>query len=176
MCETQPGRAPSLPRSNGVHTTVDDCSVAACRFSAARSLSSPPAQPDAGSCRNEASTMVHSIHPFGLPLTCGTQSERAPLGFPLSFAPSHYWPRTPGRGPVLDTDRSHAFDIESNLQSTDYSQRATSCRKSTRHERASGRRCGPLPRWGCRVRVAPCWGRAALGRELFRARGIRAGG
>ena len=86
------------PGSSGIHTTVDDCSVAACRFSAARSLSSPPSQPDAGSCRNEASTMVHSIHPFGHPLTCGTQSERAPLGFPLGFAPGHYWPRTPGRG------------------------------------------------------------------------------
>jgi len=39
------------PGSGGVHTTVGQSSVAACRFSAARSLSSPPARPDAGSCR-----------------------------------------------------------------------------------------------------------------------------
>jgi hypothetical protein len=29
-------------------------------------------------------------HPFGLPLTCDTRSERAPLGFPLGFAPGHH--------------------------------------------------------------------------------------
>jgi hypothetical protein len=52
------------PGSSGVHTTVDECSVAACRFSAARSLSSPPSRPDAGSCRNEASAMVHWHSPF----------------------------------------------------------------------------------------------------------------
>jgi Protein of unknown function (DUF2716) len=30
------------------------------------------------------------VHPFGLPLTCDTRSERAPSGFPLGFAPGHY--------------------------------------------------------------------------------------
>jgi hypothetical protein len=27
------------------------------------------------------------------------------LGFSLSFAPGHYWPRTSGRGPIMNTDR-----------------------------------------------------------------------
>ena len=44
------------------------------------------------------------IHPSGLPLTCSTRSERAPSGFPLSFAPGRYQPRTSGRGRVWNTD------------------------------------------------------------------------
>lgn len=45
-----------------------------------------------------------------MPLLRDPRSERASLGFPLGFAPGHYWPRTPGRGPVLNTDRSHVLD------------------------------------------------------------------
>ena len=45
------------------------------------------------------------VHPSGLPLTCDTRSEQAPLGFPLSSAPSRYRPRTSGRGQVWNTDR-----------------------------------------------------------------------
>ncbi len=52
------------PGSGGVHTTVEESSVAACRFSTARSSSSPPARPDVGSCGNEASAMVHWYSPF----------------------------------------------------------------------------------------------------------------
>ena len=52
------------PGSSGVHTTIGQSSVAACRFSTARSLSSPPARPDAESCRNEASAVVHWYSPF----------------------------------------------------------------------------------------------------------------
>lgn len=44
------------------------------------------------------------IHPSGLPLACDTRSERAPLGFPLSFAPSRYQPRTSGRGRIWNTN------------------------------------------------------------------------
>ena len=52
------------PGSSGVHATVDPSSVAACRFSTARSSSSPPPRPDLESCRNEASPLVHSRSPF----------------------------------------------------------------------------------------------------------------
>jgi len=62
--ELRPGRVQLYPGSGGVHTTVDPCSVAACRFSTARSSSSPPPRPDPGSCRNEASPLVHSRSPF----------------------------------------------------------------------------------------------------------------
>jgi hypothetical protein len=54
----------ALPGSSGVHATVDPSSIAACRFSTARSLSSPPTRPDMGSCGNEASPRVHSRSPF----------------------------------------------------------------------------------------------------------------
>src|SRR5438067_2777477 len=100
------------PGSGGIHTTVEESSVAACRFATARSLSSPPARPDAGSAVTRHPQWFTDIHPFGLPLTCNTRPERAPLSFSLGFAPGHYWPRTPGRGPVQDTDRSHVFDIK----------------------------------------------------------------
>jgi hypothetical protein len=58
------------------------------------------------------------IHPLGLPLACDTRSKRAPLGFPLSFAPSRYQPRTSGQGQVWNTDPSHVIGITPNLQST----------------------------------------------------------
>ena len=44
------------------------------------------------------------IHPSGLPLTRNPRSERAPSGFPLSFAPGRYQPRTSGRGQVWNTN------------------------------------------------------------------------
>jgi len=44
------------------------------------------------------------IHPSGLPLACNPRSERAPSGFPLSFAPGRYQPRTSGRGRIWNTD------------------------------------------------------------------------
>jgi NAD-dependent DNA ligase adenylation domain len=51
------------------------------------------------------------VNPSGLPLTCDTRSERASLGFPLSFAPSRYRPRTSGRGQVWNTDPSYVVGI-----------------------------------------------------------------
>ena len=44
------------------------------------------------------------IHPSGPPLACDTRPERAPLGFPLSFAPGRYQPRTSGRGRIWNTN------------------------------------------------------------------------
>jgi hypothetical protein len=91
---------------------------------------------DPESCRDEASTRVHHIHPFGLSLTCNIQSEWMPLGFSLSFAPGNYSPRTSGREPVSDTDRELRlghFHPTSNRRT--HSTRATSCRTTTRHER-----------------------------------------
>ena len=65
-------------------------------------------------------------------------------------------------GPVLDADRSHVFDIDPNLQSTDYSQRATSCRNSRRHESAlpgvgRRRRWGGIARVGSAASVEEGW-------------------
>jgi hypothetical protein len=96
---------PLNPGGDGIHTTVEESSVVVCRLPAASLFVSPALLADPESCRDEASTRVHHIHPFGLPLTCNTQSEWVPLGFSLSFAPGNYSPRTSGRGPVSDTDR-----------------------------------------------------------------------
>ena len=70
-----------------------------------------------------------------LPLTCDTRSERVPLGFSLSFAPSHYWPRTSGRGPVTDTDRELRLGHCPTSNRRTPSTRATSCRTALRHLR-----------------------------------------
>ena len=74
------------------------------------------------------------IHPSGLPLTCGTRSERAPSGFSLSSAPGRYQPRTSGRGRVWNTnpksrlrhhaeppidEPTHTCDLVSQLTSAD---------------------------------------------------------
>jgi len=96
---------PLNPGGDGIHATVEESSVVVCRLPAASLFVSPALLSDPESCRDEASTRVHHIHPFGLPLTCNTQSEWVPLGFSLSFAPGNYSPRTSGRGPVSDTDR-----------------------------------------------------------------------
>ena len=56
---------PLDPGGDGVHTAIEESSAAVCRLSAASPLSSPVLLSAPGSCRNEASTRVHSIHPFG---------------------------------------------------------------------------------------------------------------
>src|SRR6266511_4062562 len=82
------------PGSGGVPTTVEPSSVAARRFSTARSSSSPPPRPDPGSCRNEASPLVHARSPLRASHPAITSRARQ------------------RRGPIQDTDRSHVFDIE----------------------------------------------------------------
>src|SRR5436190_18747710 len=101
------------PGSGGVHTTVEESSVAACRFATARSSSSPPARPDPGSCRNEASPLVHSRSPFRssphlLPPGRSGHSWASPWASHPAIT-SHARQR---RRPVPDTDRSHVFDIK----------------------------------------------------------------
>jgi hypothetical protein len=51
---------------------------------------------------DEASTRVYAIHPSGFPLACGSRMERAPLGFPPSFAPRPYERRTSGWGQATE--------------------------------------------------------------------------
>jgi hypothetical protein len=112
---------------------------------------------DPESCRDEASTRVHHIHPFGLSLTCNTQSEWVSLGFSLSFAPGNYSPRTSGREPVSDTDRELRLGhLHPTSNRRTHSTRATSCRTSPRHERAASPTWNPRmpaqPRRECRIR------------------------
>ena len=46
--------------------------------------------PPRGALLHEASTRVQAIHPSGLPLASSARVERAPLGFPPSFAPRRH--------------------------------------------------------------------------------------
>jgi hypothetical protein len=115
--EVRPGRASSLPRGDGVPTTIGVSVVAACRLTTAGPYH-PVLLSDAGCQIDEASTRVQCRSPFRPSLACDTRSERAPLSFPLSFAPSRYQPRTSGRGQVWNTEPSHVVGVTPNLQST----------------------------------------------------------
>lgn len=119
---------------------------------------------DPKSCRDEASTRVHHIHPFGLPLTCNTQSEWVPLGFSLSFAPGNYSPRTSGREPVSDTDRELRLGhLHPTSNRRTHSTRATSCRTSTRHVRTSASPLGTVT--SCDGRSAARPGRLGVAKD-----------
>ena len=99
------GRASSIPRGRRCpHGRV--CSTtAACRITAARPLSPRCCIP----AREVMLTRHHQGFPVSrpvpsLPLACDPQPERGPLGFPASFTPGRYRPRTSWRGQVTDTD------------------------------------------------------------------------
>ena len=127
--EIRPGRVSSLPR--GRRCSRDHRDVRGRRLPPCNGWPLPPRYRsptrDVRLTRHQQGFRV--IHPSGLPLTCSTRSERAPSGFPLSFAPSRYQPRTSGQGRVWNTDpksrlRHHA---EPPIDEA-HSQRATSCR------------------------------------------------
>ena len=102
--ETRPGRVSSLPRgrrcSRG-HRRVRGRRLPPCNGWPLPPRYCPPTR-DVRLTRHQQGFRV--IHPSGLPLTCDTRSERAPLGFPLSFALGRYQPRTSGRGQVWNTN------------------------------------------------------------------------
>src|SRR6266545_2601878 len=101
------------PGSGGVHATVEPSSVAACRFATARSSSSPPPRPDPGSCRNEASPLVHARSPFrSSPHLLPPGRSGRPWASLRASHPAITDRARQRRGPVLDTDRSHVFDIK----------------------------------------------------------------
>src|SRR6266545_660336 len=101
------------PGSGGVPTTVKPSSVAACRFATARSSSSPPPRPDPGSCRNEASPLVHARSPFrSSPHLLPPGRSGRPWASLRASHPAITSRARQRRGPVQDTDRSHVFDIK----------------------------------------------------------------
>ena len=126
--EIRPGRVSSLPRGRRCSTRPRD--VHGRRLPPHNGRPLPPQHHcptrDVRLTRHQQGFSV--IHPFGLPLTCGPRSERAPSGFPLSFAPSRYQLRTSGRGRsgTLTEITSSASHRTSNRRT--YSYRATSCR------------------------------------------------
>lgn len=96
---------PLYPGGDGVPTAVGASSAVVCRLSAAGLLSSPALQSDPKSCPNEASARVHWRSPFRPSPRLWSPDGAGTLGLSLSFAPSHYWPRTSRRGPVTNTDQ-----------------------------------------------------------------------
>ncbi len=102
--ETRPDRASSLPR--GRRCSYNHRDVRGRRLPPHNGRPLPPRcyppTRDVMMTRHRQGFRV--IRPLGLPFTCDTRSERAPLGFPLSFAPGRYRPRTSGQGQVRNTD------------------------------------------------------------------------
>jgi hypothetical protein len=94
------------------------------------------------------------VRPTSLPLTCGHQTARQPLGFPLSFTPpGHQIPgRMSRRGQVTGTNQGYVSGI-AEPPSHNHSQRATSCRNRSQN------RTLPIPtpphRWPVRRVSAP---------------------
>jgi hypothetical protein len=109
---------PLYPGGDGVHTAIEESSAVVCRLPAASLLFLRHHSPTRRVAVTRHQRGFTDIHPFGLPLTCGPRTEQGPLGFSLSFAPGHHWPRTSGREPVLNTDRELRLGHPPNLQST----------------------------------------------------------
>jgi len=94
--ELRPGWVPSIPR--GRRCSPGLATITSPRLPLLNGTSLDPAT-TTHPCEaplDEASTRVYAIHLSGLPLACGSRMERAPLGFPPSFAPRPYERRTSG--------------------------------------------------------------------------------
>ena len=109
------GWAPSVPRGRWCPHGRAQSLAAICRLPTARPLSSRRSTPSRDVQLTRHQRGFTGIHPMpSLPLACGPRTERAPLGFPVSFAPDRRWQRrsrTSRRGQVSDTDPSYVFSI-----------------------------------------------------------------
>jgi hypothetical protein len=101
------GGCPLNPEDGGAHPGRVASPTSACRSTAASPFI-PLQQPIHGTLLHEASTRVQAIHPTGLPLACGPRMERAPSGFPPSFAPRRPKPDDARRG----GDRPPSTDLK----------------------------------------------------------------
>jgi hypothetical protein len=108
---------PLYPGDDGVPTTIGKSVAAACRLTTAGPYHPSPTQPTRDVMLTRHQQGFNVVSPFGLPLACDTRSERAPLGFPLSFAPSRYQPRTSGRGQIWNTDLKSRLRLKHNRTS-----------------------------------------------------------
>src|SRR5579859_3093870 len=100
------GRAgcPLYPGATVFPATIGTSAIAVCRLTTAGPCHPGTVLPTRDVMLTRHQQGFRLIHPSGLPLTCSTRSERAPSGFPLSFAPGRYQPRTSGRGRVWNTN------------------------------------------------------------------------
>jgi hypothetical protein len=109
------GWVPSIPRGrwcpHGRHRSL----AATGRLPTARPLSPRHRKPSQDVQLTRHQRGFTGVHPVpSLPLACGPRTERALLGFPVSFAPDRRWQwrsRTSRWGQVLDTDPGYVFSI-----------------------------------------------------------------
>jgi hypothetical protein len=113
----------------------------------------PALLPDPDGLGDEASPRVPIKSPHAsLPLTCGPRTVQEPLGFPVSFAPSRYRPRTSRRGRVLDTDP------KSRRRHRPTSNRRTHLPRATSRRNGSSSRPSAGPGPGCATPTRPTGG------------------
>ena len=127
------------PGSDGVHATVAECSVAACRFSTARPSSSWHHAPTQEVAVTRHQRWFTHVRPFGLPLACGPPVGAGhPWAFPRASHPAITGHARRGR------DRSWTL-----TEVTSSTSRRTSNQRTTHNVRprvATQRgRCGCVP-------------------------------
>jgi len=109
------GWVPSIPRGRWCPHGRARSLAAICRLPTARPLSSRRSAPSRDVWLTRHQRGFTGIHPMpSLPLACGPRTERALLGFSMSFAPDRRWQRrsrTSWRGQVSDTDPGYVFSI-----------------------------------------------------------------
>src|SRR6266511_4280748 len=111
--ETRPGRVPAIPRER--RCPRDRRTVLGRRPPIRNGplLIIPTPRPDPGSCRNEASPLVHARSPFRpSPHLLPPGRSGRPWASLRASHPAITDRARQRRGPVLDTDRSHVFDIK----------------------------------------------------------------
>jgi hypothetical protein len=117
-----------------------------------RLVLAPLQHPTGGVSLYEASTGVHAIHPSGLPLACGPRVERAPSGFPPSFAPHRHRRRTSRAGTghrARTSNNAHGISRTSNQRVHSYACDLASHRAL--RQRADGRRGRSHDLWPTRT-------------------------
>jgi hypothetical protein len=99
------GWVPSIPRGRRCPHGRECSPTAACRVATATSLPARHCYPTRTVMLTRHQRGFPVSHPMpSLPLARSPRTEREPSGFPVSFAPSRYRPRTSRWGRVLDTD------------------------------------------------------------------------
>ena len=124
------GWVPSIPRGRRCPHGRECSTTAACRIATATSLPARRHTPTRTVMLTRHQRGFPVSHPMpSLPLACGPWPEQEPSGFPVSFAPGRYRPRTSRRGQVLNTDPKSRRRHQPTSNQRTHSLRATSCRK-----------------------------------------------
>jgi hypothetical protein len=120
----------SIPRGRRCPHGRECSTTAACRIATALSLSPRHCIPTRRVMLTRHQRGFPFSHPVpSLPLTCEPRTEQDSLGFPASFAPDRYRPRTSRWGQVSNTDPESRRRHQPTSNRRTHSSRAASCRK-----------------------------------------------